>query len=162
MPTDDERPTIAFGAAVALELVAVVDGWLRELRTELAADPAISRPSVRRIEGAISDLEDLLVECRNALMLLAFESARNTEVCREVAVERLGEMLGTWEAAMREAEARKADRARAFFEYFLGTLGHAIEKMVKHLSPLQPADAREERRREEEERMLTRRDLPVM
>lgn len=162
MAAADERAPLALGASVALELVVVVHGWLRDLRTELALDLAISRPSVRRIESAVSEIEDLLAECRHALTLLAFEGARNTEACREVAVERCGEILATWEAAMKEAEARKADRARATFERFTRTLGYALEKIVGHLAPRQPGDAREERRREEEERMLTRRDLPVM
>ena len=106
----------------ALAAGAKLCGWLRELRTQLAAETLLSRPSVRRVEGALADLEDLLFEARSALILLSVEGARDPTACRGIVVDRCREILATWREGMDEAESRKADHERDAFARFMPCL----------------------------------------
>lgn len=161
--TNAEDPrTLAHGARAALEAVGRLDDWLCELRADLATEALLSRPSVRRTEGAISELEDLLAEARSALVVLAFEGAREVTTCRELVVNRCREILATWECGMAQEEARSADRARDFFAGFRGRLADALEQIVESLYPQRKHEEAAARRAEEERRILARTDLPLM
>lgn len=146
----------------ALEAVDVLDGWLREQRAALASETLLSRPSVRRIEGAFGDLEDLLEEVRVPLLVLAFESAQSPSACRGVVVDRCREILATWRAGMEKAEARSADRERDLFARFLPRLADSTEAIVEAIFPRRKGEAGEEKRAEEKRQLLARADLPVM
>jgi len=150
------------GPIAALEAVDVLDGRLREQRAALASETLLSRPSVRRIERAICDLEDLLAEIRVPLLVLAFESAQSPPACRSVVVDRCREILATWRAGMEEAESRSADRERDLFARLLPRLADALEAIVEAIFPKRKSEADEEKRLEEERQLLARADLPVM
>lgn len=150
------------GPIPALEAVALLYGWLRELRAELATLTVLSRPATRRIERALVDLEDLLSDVRSALVLLAFERSEDGPARRGIVVDRCTEMLATWRAGMEGEDSRRADHARDFFARFMPCLAEVLEDVVRNLSEYRSAEVRNERRAEEERRLLARPDLPVM
>lgn len=163
MTSSDLTPSGASGALAALMAVGVLDEWLREQRSALSPEMPFSRPTVRRIERALLDLEDLLTEVRTALLqALAFESAESAAVCRGVVADRCRESLATWRAGMEEAESRSADRERDHFARTLPGLADALEAIVECVYPRRMGEASGDERAGAKRTPPAKAGLPVM
>lgn len=143
-------------------VVADLENGLHELRVAVAQEPSMSSASRRRVEVAIVEAEELLLDVRTALLLLAFGGAADPLACREMAISRAREMLAGWRVALEAAEPRKAQLEIDLLKRLWPLLTDSLEKIALSLQDAGPRSEAELRRREEARQLLDRPNLPVM
>jgi hypothetical protein len=74
---------LAEGALSALEAVTLLEVRLVRVRAESSIDEALSRPSRRRLAAAILEAEELVLDVRVTLLVLAFGRAVDPWACRD-------------------------------------------------------------------------------